>query len=316
VSRLAHTVVYEAREAVLAAVAEEVSFTGRLTALKHLEHSVILKVEDPAKDGSLEVFAPNDGSDDLDDLEPGNLVAVQGRCDVQADPLGATMRLIVRAYTVTKLTQPQRPAPLVPAAAPRHKAAASGPSRPFPRRIRRLAVVTSPGNAAIDDIRNALLKKGVRPELTFFECRVQGQGASASIAKAIVEARTSNADVVIIARGGDDGHHFRPAFDKPEVFAAVDVSRQLKPTVTGIGHARDTSDLVVNRYATHASATPGQAVHDAYALSRRVRYRQNAAVIAVIAAVAGLWTLIGPDADPQDHAGSTGTPRTLPVSSK
>jgi hypothetical protein len=95
VARLAHAVVYEAKEAVLAAVPDDVTFTGRVIGVKQLQHMVILKLEDPNKDGSIEVLAPGDAN--VDDVTPGKLVTVRGRCDVQADPQGATMRLIVRA---------------------------------------------------------------------------------------------------------------------------------------------------------------------------------------------------------------------------
>jgi hypothetical protein len=306
VAHLAHSVVYEAREAVLTAVPAEVAFTGRIIGVKVLERAAFLKVEDPTKDGSIEVLAAKYAADDFDEFTQGKLVSVRGHCEVQGDPLGATMRLIVRASSVEVVAQ------LSASGKPSRREASaddeiwmtsgrsSSPSRPFPRRIKRLAVVTSPANAAIDDIRNALSKLGEKPELTFFECRVQGQGASKSIAQAIAQARASDADVLIVARGGDDGHHFKPAFDKPEVYAAVDVARQLKPTITGIGHARDTPDLVLNLYATHASATPGQAVHDAYALSRKVRWRQNALAAVVVAAIAGAgWFLIPADNAPR-----------------
>jgi hypothetical protein len=57
VARLARSVVYGAREAVLAAVPDEVAFTGRIIGVKVLERVAFLKVEDSTNDGSIEVLA-------------------------------------------------------------------------------------------------------------------------------------------------------------------------------------------------------------------------------------------------------------------
>jgi len=290
VAQVAHSVVFEAKNAVLGVLPDRVTLSGAVLAKKQLSSgTTILKLEDQKGQSSLDVFVSGN-SDSLEDIEVGHVVRVEGRCDIQADPQGATMRIIIRASSVAIVTQSStssssgrrgqtsRGGSAQSAAATR--AVLTG--RPFPRRIKRLAVVTSPGSAALGDIAKAVRSLGEHPIGSLHECRLTGREAPASIAAAIGEARESDADVILIVRGGDDGHHLS-AFNAEEVLSAVDIARLVKPIVTGIGHADDTDMLEVNRRATHASATPGQAVHDAYRRSRNVRYRQNTVAAGVFA---------------------------------
>ena len=303
VAQVAHSVVFEAKNAVLGVLPDKVTLSGTVLAKKQLSNgTTILKLEDQKGQSSLDVFVSGNG-DSLDDIETGQVVLVEGRCDIQADPQGATMRIIIRASAVrvaatTSSTSPSGRRGQTSRGGSAQSAAATRAvltGRPFPRRIKRLAVVTSPGSAALGDIAKAVRSLGESPIGQLHECRLTGREAPASIAAAIVEARDSDADVILIVRGGDDGHHLS-AFDAEEVLVAVDHARLVKPVVTGIGHADDTDMLEVNRRATHASATPGQAVHDTYRRSRNVRYRQNAVAAGVfacgLAAAYGAWAVL------------------------
>ncbi|HQQ40417.1 MAG TPA: exodeoxyribonuclease VII large subunit, partial [Clostridia bacterium] len=75
--------------------------------------------------------------------------------------------------------------------------------RPIPFLPKRVGVVTSETGAAVQDIVNIIRRRFPRMPIVLAPVRVQGQGASAEIARAIQLMNEANAaDVLIVGRGG------------------------------------------------------------------------------------------------------------------
>ncbi|MEN6594748.1 MAG: exodeoxyribonuclease VII large subunit [Clostridiaceae bacterium] len=109
--------------------------------------------------------------------------------------------------------------------------------RPIPFLPRRVGVVTSETGAAVQDIVNIIRRRFPRMPIVLAPVRVQGQGASAEIARAIDQMNEANAaDVLIVGRGGGSMEDLW-AFNEPEVAEAIINSRI--PIVSAVGHETD-----------------------------------------------------------------------------
>ena len=109
------------------------------------------------------------------------------------------------------------------------------PLPPFPQRI---AVVTSPAGAVIHDISKTLKRRWPLAEIMLFGVRVEGTDASSHIITGLQRADQSNADVVILARGGGSFEDLLP-FSDEEVVRSIAAMRL--PVVSGVGHEPDLS---------------------------------------------------------------------------
>ncbi len=130
--------------------------------------------------------------------------------------------------------------------------------RPLPRFPFRIALVTSPGGAAIRDVLRTLSRRFPIGHVVLFPARVQGDGAATEIADAIARAnRMADAlggiDVMILARGGGSLEDLW-AFNEESVARAIAASAI--PIVTGVGHEIDVtiSDLVADLRAPTPTA--------------------------------------------------------------
>ena len=119
--------------------------------------------------------------------------------------------------------------------------------RPLPRFPRRLAVVSSPTGAAIQDFLQVVRRRWRGLAISLIPCRVQGQGAATEIAAAIRAAgRLRPApDVVIVTRGGGSLEDLWSFNEETVVRAIHDCPH---PVVAGIGHEIDVtlSDLAAD----------------------------------------------------------------------
>ena len=126
--------------------------------------------------------------------------------------------------------------------------------RPLPSLARRIAVVTSPDGAALRDIIIVTRKRWSAVELVVVGAQVQGEGAAASLAKALgLVNRIPGVDACIVGRGGGAKEDLA-AFNTEAVcraLAAVGV-----PTISAVGHETDVSlaDLVADVRAATPSA--------------------------------------------------------------
>ncbi len=130
----------------------------------------------------------------------------------------------------------------------------------FPRRI---AVVTSKGSAALQDVLDTLRRRAPCVEVGLVDVRVQGEGAAEAVAGAIDwlgrtygpgGSRAGEIDAVLVTRGGGSMEDLW-AFNERLVAEAI-VGCPL-PLVAAIGHETDTT--IAELVADERAATPTQA---------------------------------------------------------
>lgn len=131
--------------------------------------------------------------------------------------------------------------------------------RPLPAMPGKVAVVTSAGAAALQDVINIISRRCPVVKLVVVPAQVQGVGAAESIAAAIQRAQNSGADVLIFGRGGGSAEDLS-AFNSEVVARAVFCSRI--PTISAVGHQTDftIADMVADTRAPTPSAAAELAV--------------------------------------------------------
>ena len=142
--------------------------------------------------------------------------------------------------------------------------------RPLPALARRIAVVTSPDGAALRDIIIVTRNRWRAVELVVVGAQVQGEGAPASLVKALgLVNRIPDLDACIVGRGGGAKEDLA-AFNTEPVCRALAAVRV--PTISAVGHETDVSlsDLVADVRAATPSAAAELAVPDRAALVHRV----------------------------------------------
>ena len=142
---------------------------------------------------------------------------------------------------------------------------ASEVKRKLPILPRRVGIVTSPTGAAIRDILNVISRRTRTVHVLFSPARVQGEGASQDIARAINllnehhqravnENRLADfVDVLIVGRGGGSTEDLW-AFNEEEVARAIRSS--VIPVISAVGHETDftIADFVADKRAPTPSA--------------------------------------------------------------
>jgi exodeoxyribonuclease VII large subunit len=119
---------------------------------------------------------------------------------------------------------------------------------------RRIGVVTSLDGAAIRDILKVLGRRYPTAHLVIRPTRVQGEGASMEIARAIKEiARVKDVDVLIVGRGGGSAEDLW-AFNEERVARAIAAAPV--PVISAVGHEIDVTiaDFVADLRAPTPSA--------------------------------------------------------------
>lgn len=126
--------------------------------------------------------------------------------------------------------------------------------RPLPRFPRSIGIVTSAHGAALQDILNVLGRRYPVAELYLATTPVQGDGAGRKIAAAIQRVcRTTDAEVIIVARGGGSIEELW-AFNEECVARAIFAASV--PVISGVGHETDftIADFVADLRAPTPSA--------------------------------------------------------------
>ncbi len=111
--------------------------------------------------------------------------------------------------------------------------------RPLPALPRRVAVVTSPTGAVIQDILNVTARRCPYLDIVVLPVKVQGEGAALEISRAIEAAGRGEAgpvDLVVVARGGGSLEDLW-AFNEEAVARAIFGCRV--PVVSAVGHETD-----------------------------------------------------------------------------
>ncbi|MFW6154270.1 MAG: exodeoxyribonuclease VII large subunit [Planctomycetota bacterium] len=141
--------------------------------------------------------------------------------------------------------------------------------RPIPSYPGAIGVVTSPTGAAIRDIRRTLAKRWPAATVLLIGVPVQGDAATAQIARAI-RAASANAerlgiDTLIVGRGGGSLEDLW-CFNEEAVARAI--AECTLPVISGVGHETDTTiaDMVADLRAATPTAAAVLATPDGEAL--------------------------------------------------
>jgi len=143
--------------------------------------------------------------------------------------------------------------------------------RRLPRFPRTVGVVTSPSGAALRDILSVLGRRAPWLRVVVSGARVQGEGASRDLARAVEAlARTGLCDVIIVGRGGGSLEDLW-AFNEEPVARAIAASPV--PVVSAVGHEVDVtiSDLVADLRAPTPSAAAESVAPDRAAVLAQLR---------------------------------------------
>ncbi len=141
--------------------------------------------------------------------------------------------------------------------------------RPLPKLPKCVAVITSAGGAALQDVINIISRRCPVVKLIVIPAKVQGDGADISVAAALRRAQDTDADVIIFGRGGGSAEDLS-AFNSEAVARAVYASRI--PTVSAVGHETDFSiaDLTADMRAPTPSAAAELAVPELSVISAAI----------------------------------------------
>jgi exodeoxyribonuclease VII large subunit len=145
---------------------------------------------------------------------------------------------------------------------------AQGRKRPLPQHPACIGVVTSRTGAVLHDITRVVERRAPWTHIVLSDCRVQGDGAAADIARAIeCFSRRPCADLLIVGRGGGSREDLW-AFNEEPVARAIAASPV--PVVSAVGHETDVTiaDLVADVRAPTPSAAAELVVPDAAELRR------------------------------------------------
>jgi exodeoxyribonuclease VII large subunit len=149
-----------------------------------------------------------------------------------------------------------------------------GRKRPLPLSPKKVAVVTSQSGAALHDILNVSGMRSPSVPIVLIPVTVQGAGAGSEIAAGIRKANDTDAEVIIVARGGGSAEDLW-CFNDEAVARAVAASG--KPVVSGVGHEVDFTlcDLAADVRASTPSNAAEIVFPDRRELAIRVRLIRN-----------------------------------------
>lgn len=133
--------------------------------------------------------------------------------------------------------------------------------KPIPRLPKKIAVITSQTGAAVKDILNVLERRYPLCEVLLCPATVQGEFAPESLCSALEIADNSDADLIIIGRGGGSAEDLWCFNDET---LARKISSTNKPVISAVGHETDFTicDFVADLRAPTPSAAAELAVPD------------------------------------------------------
>ena len=135
------------------------------------------------------------------------------------------------------------------------------PRKPLPYLPEKVAVVTSPRGKAVHDCLRTLKRRFPLTEVLGCGVAVEGRDAPAEIIHGLNVAAESEAEVILLVRGGGSYEDLMP-FNDENLARAVANCR--KPVVTGIGHEPDNSicDMVADLRCSTPTAAAEAVVPD------------------------------------------------------
>ncbi len=138
--------------------------------------------------------------------------------------------------------------------------------RPLPAMPKKIGVITSDTGAALRDIINVTSRRFPAAEILLHPALVQGADAPASLIKALDKTYKSDAEVIIIGRGGGSAEDLSPFNDED---LARKIAQSPVPVISAVGHETDFTicDFVADMRAPTPSAAAELAVPDKEELS-------------------------------------------------
>lgn len=130
----------------------------------------------------------------------------------------------------------------------------------LPHLPRKIALLTSPTGAALQDMLTVFRKRFPALELLVVECLVQGGGAVRDLVRALDQVNSKNdIDLIIMARGGGSLEDLWP-FNDEALARAID--RSVIPVISAVGHETDftIADFVADLRAPTPTAAAQLAV--------------------------------------------------------
>jgi exodeoxyribonuclease VII large subunit len=159
-----------------------------------------------------------------------------------------------------------------------------GRKRPLPFLPRRVGVATSPTGAALRDLLRVLHGRFPSLPVLVAPCRVQGEGAAATVIAAVRALCRARVDVIVVTRGGGSQEELWAFNDErlARVIAACPV-----PVVSAVGHEVDVTvaDLVADVRAatpTHAAQLVAPVRDELVARVAGLRARADRAIAAAV----------------------------------
>ncbi len=137
--------------------------------------------------------------------------------------------------------------------------------KPIPKYPERIALISSPTGAAVQDLMSVLLRRYPPARFQLFPVNVQGVSAPADIIQAIRAADSGEFDTIILARGGGSAEDLS-VFNDEGMARAIYACKT--PVITGIGHETDftIADFAADLRAPTPSVAAELAVPDKFEL--------------------------------------------------
>ncbi|MDL2279160.1 exodeoxyribonuclease VII large subunit [Desulfovibrio sp. OttesenSCG-928-G11] len=153
--------------------------------------------------------------------------------------------------------------------------------RPLPANARRVALLTSPGGAAVHDFLRLAENRGLGADIRLYPVPVQGAEAAPRMLRALERLQNEGwAEVVVLVRGGGSLEDLW-AFNDPELARAIFTCPV--PVLAGIGHEVDFT--LADMTADARAATPSHAAQmlwpERAALGRELRLLDEALQLAL-----------------------------------
>lgn len=143
--------------------------------------------------------------------------------------------------------------------------------RPLPRVPQTIGIVTSRSGAALRDMLAVIRRRAPWTRVLVSDCRVQGDGASLEIQRALARlVAEGSSDVIVLTRGGGS---IEDLWEFNDESLARMIAQSPIPTVSAVGHEIDVtiSDLVADLRAPTPSAAAEAVTEDVVALSAELR---------------------------------------------
>lgn len=126
--------------------------------------------------------------------------------------------------------------------------------KPLPAYPENIGIVTALTGAAIEDIRSIARRRNQTVQLYLYPAKVQGEGASAEIARGIRYFDKAGVDIIIIGRGGGSIEDLWAFNEMPVADAIYEADT---PIISGTGHEVDMT--IADYCADVRAATPSAA---------------------------------------------------------